>query len=630
MSINTGDKYFTLIKIQFYFIICLSLYFQVTNLLTSQTSFDLAVFFYFSLFLLSGIFWGFKSLKSNLQYSFEKSDLEILIPFTLIAFAFFSRIQINEFKQAWGDELYQFYEAQKINAPLAAGIQHQTPLDYMIHFFCFKIFGVSYFSLRFSAIFFSSLTLGNFYFLFKKLSKDYLVTFILLGLIYFNMQFNYSSIEARPPALALFCATLFVHSLIKIFEETNTKNFAGLFSSALLYILSTGIQPLSILCSAVFVAAVLNFFSKESKKIYHSVAKAIGIVILLYLPLFAALIKVAPSRLPAKLDHKFFDFLFNLPKGFTNEYIQLPLLAWISIISMVTLLILNYFKKNSIPPLLKFNFFTWIFFQIFYVAFFLTFVQWRLNFWYMLSSTAFIWIIIAQLFALSPQHKASKYVLLALLAFYSPKSSLQEVSEQNGLIRNNVKEMILQIGNEENSSIVYKCLNFNFCTEIRYGFPYVKGSNYADRILNLSPADNSPEELLSQFAQMRHSEKVYLAIGDCLENTECSRLTRTFLNNPNFFNKTNGIFIFSFNRSDPMYLSKMANTLQSFLAPDIYDSLGSTFDLHESLILLHAFSGDKKLASKELELFKTYATNKVDNERISTLQSYVDYFMQKE
>lgn len=629
MITNSNQKYFSVIKLIFTIILTYALSIQLIHFGIKGYIFETSSLIYFYLLLVLGIILSISTYRKFLLSPFVKSHLELVIAGSIFLIAFIIRIKASSLKQPWGDEHYQYYSTWISNALYQASRQHQTPIDFMFHYASNKTFGNTLFSMRFSAIFFSSLALGNLYFIFRRIFKDYASCFILMLFFFFNYNFNYSSIEARPPALAFFLITILLNDLFNYFDDQSRSNQFALFSTTLFYILSTGIQPFSLIGAMGVIALVVTIKSNFKNKAALKLFGIFTAIIILYLPLFYYLYKVAPSRLPTDFNGIGSKYFGNFFKGLTLEYIQEVPIVWINLICPFILLLRNRIKKVPNNPLLYYLFASWLFFQIIYVSIFLTFVQWPLVYWYMLSSTAVSWVIFS--FNMKELFHSTKWralILLIVFLFYNNKASINNVVERNFYQRNDTLGFLKAVekDNKGKKIMIPYCLSFNGCSEMFSKFEYLPGSSYKEIILRNSYPFNNYNEVYADYSQLIKKYPAYLVISDC--DPKCFKDSENNLKSPNLFFKSSQIISFKFEATDKNRILKMINLLESYTSKVDKNNLGSTFFVFESQILLYIMAHNEKMAEEKFATYKLIFKNNSEYDFLR-LRKTMDYFYMK-
>jgi hypothetical protein len=626
---NISEKYFSIIKIVFSLIILIAIYLQISYFGKNENLMHSAFFYYFLGLLLAAISIHIYDGNNQKKLVLSWRHLEVLIPISVIIYGFVIRLKASSFKPPWGDETYQFFSTMDGNALRFASVQHQTPIDFMMHFASFKFFGNSLLAMRLSSILFSSLALGNLYFLFRKFFKDYPGPLIMLLFFFFNHNFNYSSLEARPPALAFFAITIFLYDLEKYFNDQSLSNKLSIFSSALIYIFCTGIQPFSMIGAMAFISIVIGAIQKDSINKFRQLFFPLAIALFLYLPLFYYLYKMAPSRLPSSSSGLGNKYMQNLFAGFTEAYMQITPLGWVCLICTPLLFLYNFIRKKPTNPLLLFLYVSWIFFQLIYVSVFLTFVQWPLMFWYMLSSTAIVWSI----FALTineciPSKSLRNLALISIFYFYYPKSTLNDIVQNNFHQRNDISGLLNKIEQQSDRSktILSLCMSYNGCTELFSNYDYIKNSNYRTSLINFYspfPNANSNESSYFQFEKLRKNKILYFVITDCY--WDCTETLKDNFSSPDFFFKSTNVIAFRYKAEDSKKLFKIIDLLEKYAKPTDYPNSASKNFLYEAQIMLHVIIGDKKLAEIKYDRYRNIFKDRIPEIQQKNFRDGMDY-----
>ncbi len=212
---------------------------------------------------------------------------EIFKEMALFVSALLVGLLIYDHRSLWLDEFTQAtYSTQYWKClSCAAAIEQQPPMSYALSALSIEFIGKSVLSLRLASILFFSVSLVFYGRILKEFLNNRYLQVLGLFLYLFNTLLFYYFIEARPYALFLCFALMYIEVLYKFVTTSDDSEFYKLISLSTLLLLTIGFQSEILVASSV----LLVFFTSTKIKFMRA-ALAQVIAAVLFLPILSLII----------------------------------------------------------------------------------------------------------------------------------------------------------------------------------------------------------------------------------------------------------------------------------------------------------------------------------------------------
>jgi mannosyltransferase len=276
-------------------------------------------------------------------------DYCIYILIGLVVLGSLLRLYHLGFNSLWLDEIstykYSIGSFEGMWQMMATGTDYSPPLFFFLEHFVLQAFGVSKWSMRLLPAFFSVLTIPAIYLVGKEFQDKY-VGLIAAAIFTFSPFLIYYAQDARPYSLALFFVTVMMIFYLLAEKHGGLQDWAlfGVFAALAFWTHYYTVVFAAALISYSLIGCVKDL--KQNLKTIKNIGVSIGVLILLTLPLLAALVPVYAQRTAAAPTYGIQGF------GIVYETIrQMSLfsdpLAWILIIAWGIIVFFVSFDINE-------------------------------------------------------------------------------------------------------------------------------------------------------------------------------------------------------------------------------------------------------------------------------------------